>query len=210
MKQKAQAPVSAEVSRAASTIDIELLALDLTSCARCVGTLDNIETAIEIVRPAAEAIGFRLNVTKVLIDSEAQAIRHRFSVSPTVRVNGRDLALETLESRCGSCTTLSGTDEGTSCRVWPYRGEEFTEAPVGLLVEALLGVLAGQRSAAPAPVKYEGVPDNLRRFFAGRAAGQGIAPHSCCDPSEQAACCLPQAKAECCGPPTEEAACGCR
>ncbi|QTP54760.1 DUF2703 domain-containing protein [Billgrantia sulfidoxydans] len=210
MKQKAQAPVSAEVSHTPSDIDIELLALDLTSCTRCAGTLENIEKAIEIVRPAAEAIGTRLNVNKIIIDSEARAVRHRFSSSPTVRVNGLDLAFETRESRCDSCTTLSGSDEGTSCRIWHYRGEEYTEAPVGLVVEALLGVLAGQRSAAPAPVEYGGVPENLRRFFAGRAARQNGAAHSCCDPSEQANCCQPQAKAECCGPTTEEDSCGCR
>jgi hypothetical protein len=45
---------------------------------------------------------------------------------------------------------------------------------------------------------------------AAEAAGQGIAAHSCCDPSEQATCCQPQAKAECCGPTTEEDSCGCR
>ena len=31
-------------------IDIELFALDLNSCTRCVGTLDHIEKAIDIVR----------------------------------------------------------------------------------------------------------------------------------------------------------------
>lgn len=210
MLKKSPSAVSSERSPTPSVIDIELLALDLSSCTRCAGTLENIEKAIDILRPAAEAIGVRLNVTKVIIDSEAQAIRHRFSTSPTVRVNDIDLAFETRESPCDSCTTLSGSDEGTSCRVWHYRGEEFTEAPVGLVVEVLLRVLAGQRSTETAPVAYEGVPDNLRRFFAGRAAGQNSTYQSCCDPSEQATCCLPQAKVECCGPPTEEAACGCR
>ncbi|QOR38565.1 DUF2703 domain-containing protein [Billgrantia diversa] len=210
MQQKIRTAVSSEMSPTPSDIDIELLALDLTSCTRCAGTLENIEKAIEIVRPAAEAVGTRLNVTRIIIDSEAQAARHRFISSPTVRVNGIDLAFETRESRCDSCTTLSGSDEGTSCRIWHYRGEEYTEAPVGLVVESLLRVLAGQRSTETAPVAYEGVPDNLRRFFAGKAAGQGSASQPRCDESEQSTCCQPQAKAECCGPSVEENSCGCR
>lgn len=208
--QQGHSAVSSEMPRTPPDIDIELLALDLTSCTRCAGTLENIEKAIEIVRPAAEAIGTRLDFTKVIIDSQAQAERHRFSSSPTVRVNGLDLAFETRESRCDACTTLSGSDEGTRCRVWYYQGEEFTEAPVGLVVEALLRVLANQRSTETTPLAYEGVPDNLRRFFASRAAGQEGAPQRCCDHSEQATCYQPQAKSECGGPSAEENSCGCR
>ncbi|MFC3282642.1 DUF2703 domain-containing protein [Litchfieldella rifensis] len=210
MQQNAQPFALAKAGSEAPIINIELFALDLTSCTRCVGTLNNIENAIEVVRPAAEAIGAKVNVTKVIIESEAQALRHRFSVSPTVRVNGTDLAFETRESRCDSCTELSGSDEGTSCRVWHYLGEEFTEAPVGLVVEALLRLLAGQRSALSEPVTFEEVPGNLRRFFASKAAEPGGSSQQCCAPSEQATCCLPEAKPECCGPSTEEASCGCR
>ncbi len=57
MPQKMQSAVSTESSRTTPDIDIEPLALDPTSCARCVGTLDNTEKAIETVRPAAEAAG---------------------------------------------------------------------------------------------------------------------------------------------------------
>jgi hypothetical protein len=37
-------------------IDVELLALDLNRCARCVGTMDHIEKAIKIIRPVLEVV----------------------------------------------------------------------------------------------------------------------------------------------------------
>ncbi len=103
-------------------IKIELLALDLTSCTRCVGTLQNIETAINIVQPALAVTGVQVNVRRLIIESEEQARQYRFFASPTVRINGKDIVLETIESQCDSCTDLCGSDEGTSCRVWPYQG----------------------------------------------------------------------------------------
>ena len=54
-------------------IDIELLALDLNRCTRCVGTLDHIEKAIEIIRPVLEVMEAQVNVRKVVIESEEQA-----------------------------------------------------------------------------------------------------------------------------------------
>ena len=48
-------------------IDIELLALDLNRCTRCVGTLDHIEKAIEIIRPVLEVMEAQVNVRKIVI-----------------------------------------------------------------------------------------------------------------------------------------------
>jgi hypothetical protein len=113
-------------------IDIELLALDLTTCTRCVGTLEHIGKAIDIVRPVLEAMGVQVNTTSRVIESEEQARQHQFVASPTVRINGKDIVFEVLESGCESCTDLCSCSEGTSCRVWLYHGQEYTEAPVGL------------------------------------------------------------------------------
>lgn len=189
-------------------VDVELLALDLATCTRCTGTLANLETAIEAVRRAAEPTGTAIRLRKVVVDSAEVALRHRFVSSPTIRVGGRDIVFETVESRCEDCTDLCGCAAGTSCRVWRYQGREFNEAPVGLVVEALLRELAG---ATPVPGEPEPadvhLPENLRRFFAGRAA-LGAAPgSSCCPPAAQASCCAPEAKADCCSPAA--AACGC-
>lgn len=199
-------------------VDIELLALDLASCTRCRGTLANIEAAIGTLRQVLDATGTAVRLRKTLIESEEQARRHRFETSPTIRINGRDIAFETLKSRCDSCTDLCGCEEGTDCRVWRYQGQEYTEAPVGLVMEAVLHGIFGETSpSAPAPVAYESVPENLRRFFAGSAAKaeQAVKASACCSPAEQEACCEPEAKSSCCG--AAEAAqtiqgetCGCR
>lgn len=172
-------------------VDIELLALDLSRCTRCVGTLDHIEKAIDIIRPVLEVMGAQVNVRKNVIESEEQARQYQFAASPTVRINGKDLAFETLESECESCTDLCGCEEGTSCRVWHYRGEEYTEAPVGLVVESILREIFGSsRESIGETLVYSGVPENLRRFFRSRSDA-GPAAESCCTPAEQETCCWP-------------------
>ncbi len=179
-------------------IDIELLALDLNRCTRCVGTLDHIEKAIDIIRPVLEVMEAQVNVRKIVINSEEQALQYQFVTSPTVRVNGKDIAFETLESECQSCTDLCGCDEGTSCRVWRYRGEEYTEAPVGLVVESILREIfdSSRESVGETPV-YSGVPETLRRFFRSKSDARSAA-ESCCSPTEQETCCEPSRKAACC------------
>ncbi len=191
-------------------LDVELLALDLSTCTRCTGSLAHLETAVEAVRQVAEWTGVELRVRKIRIDSEQEALRHRFTSSPTIRVAGRDIALETLESRCESCTELCGCAEGTSCRVWRYRGAEHDQAPIGLVVEALLREIVGAAPAAPAPQPENALelPENLRRFFAGRAALAAAAPAGCCPPAERATCCAPEEKASCCSDTGSD--CGCR
>jgi hypothetical protein len=195
-------------------VDVELLAIDLSTCTRCTGTLGNIEEAIAAVRRVAEPTGSSIRLRKTLIQTEEQALQHRFVSSPTIRINGRDIVFETRESRCDSCTDLCGCDEGTSCRVWSYQGQEHTEAPVGLVVEALLREIAGTSSTgspSAASVVSFTVPENLRRFFAGRAGKEadrtGEAEAACCPPSELATCCAPTEKAACCAPAAST--CGC-
>lgn len=188
-------------------VEIELLAIDLATCTRCTGTLANIEAAIDAVRAVATATGKSIRLTKTLIETEEEARRHRFVTSPTIRVAGRDIVFETRESRCDSCTDLCGCDEGTSCRVWSYQGEEHTEAPVGLVVEALLGEIATAPAAAPGAVATAEVPENLRRFFAGRAAKAAEAAGACCPPAALETCCAPEEKSSCCAPAATS--CGC-
>ncbi|MHB8801100.1 MAG: DUF2703 domain-containing protein [Thermoanaerobaculia bacterium] len=189
-------------------LEVELLALDLTSCTRCTGTLANIEEAIAAVRRVAEPTGTSIRLRRTLVDSEEAARRHRFVSSPTIRVGGRDVVFETRESLCDSCTDLCGCAEGTSCRVWSYQGREYTEAPVGLVVEALLREMAVSPAGEVEPaVAGDEVPANLRRFFAGRAASGAGSAAACCSTAEQETCCAPSQKASCCAP--DATSCGC-
>jgi hypothetical protein len=199
------------VPRDSRALDLELLALDLSSCTRCVGSLANIETAIDVVRKVLEVTGTSVSVRRVVVESEQEARQHRFVSSPTIRISGHDIALDTVESRCESCTDLCGCTEGTSCRVWTYRGVEHTEAPVGLIVEALLRELTalqpGVAAVAETP-SYE-LPANLRSFFAAKASRSASPAGSCCSTSEQATCCEAADKVSCCGDP-EAVTCNCR
>jgi hypothetical protein len=191
-------------------IDLELLALDLTSCTRCVGTLANMEKAIGILQQVLQVTGFAVHVQKRLITSEDQARQYHFVTSPTLRINGQDIALETLESACDSCTEQCGCPAGTRCRVWRYQGLEYTEAPVGLIVEAVLHTIySSQTQAASASVGYTGVPENLQRVFVSRAAEESPTASACCTPATQEACCEPAAKSACCGT-VETPTCGCQ
>jgi hypothetical protein len=203
-----QLPAAHELAR--RIIDVELLALDLSTCPRCVGTLENIETAIKTVQPVLEVTEIDVGLRKILIASEEQACEHRYVTSPTVRINRRDIGFETLESACEACSDLCGCAEGTTCRVWRYRGQEFTQAPVGLIVEVLLReIVASHPQAVTESPVYEGVPENLRQVFT-RQSGQGLAGlNACCPPTEQEGCRESDEKAACCGT-AESGACSCR
>lgn len=190
-------------------LDIDFLFLDLNTCTRCVGTNTNLEKALAAVAHVLNLIGVEQKLNKVLIDSAEKAQTHRFVTSPTIRVNGRDIALETKESRCDACTDLCGCNEGTQCRVWSYRGEEYTEAPEAMIVEAVLQeVFRLPQLASAAAAQNPAVPENLQKFFAGQAAKNAPA---CCSTAEQQTCCAPAAKSACCGeaaPPAN--GCGCK
>jgi hypothetical protein len=199
-----------EVTLTLREIDLELLALDLTSCTRCVGTLANMEKAIETLQQVLHVTGFDVRVQKMLIASEEQARQYHFVTSPTLRINGHDIVFETLESACDSCTDQCGCPEGTRCRVWRYQGLEYTEAPVGLIVEAILRTIySSHTQAASAFVGYASVPENLQRVFASRSSRESTTASSCCAPAEQETCCAPAAKSACCGT-AETPTCGCQ
>src|ERR671920_1250195 len=158
------------------TIEVDLLYLDLTTCSRCVGTDAILEAAVRAVRPALDAMGAAVEVRKTLVETEEQAHALGFVSSPTILVNDRDIAGELIESPCSECGELCGCEGAIDCRVWDYRGETHTEAPLGLIAEAILLGAFGSSGDAPsggapesAPESAE-APENLKRFFAGGPA----------------------------------------
>jgi len=194
----------------AGEITIDFLFVDLTTCTRCVGTGQNLESALDIVRDVLDATGAAVEVRKTLVETADQARELRFVSSPTIRINGRDLAFELKESSCECEACTDGSGDQIACRVWTYRGEEYTEAPVGLIVDAVLGELyGGGAGPASAPDDAYELPENLESFFAGKAHCGPAEQESCCGPAEQESCCAPSAKADCCGDSTV-GGCGCR
>jgi hypothetical protein len=190
---------------------IDFLFLDLTTCTRCRGADRSLESALEVARDVLTAAGTEVEVNKIHVESAAQALELGLVSSPTIRVDGRDIALELRESSCGSEACTDGCGESIDCRLWVHRGREHTEPPVEMILDAILrGVYGGsavERARASDP--YE-LPENLERFFAGKAAlavAAAAEGSGCCSPAEQSTCCEAEHKAECCGTAT---GCGCR
>jgi hypothetical protein len=185
---------------------IDFLYLDLETCTRCRGTDANLEAALVEVERVLDAAGVEVSMRKTLVASEEQARLVGFVSSPTIRVNGQDIALELRESSCAACGEACACDGTIDCRVWVWQGQEHTEAPTAMIVDAILReVYGGERATAPSPMGA--VPENLARFFAGKE--RLAATMSCCPPAERAACCAPSEKASCCGDAVSES-CGCQ
>lgn len=193
------------------TVEVDFLYLDLTTCSRCRGSDVTLDAAVETVRLVFDSVGASITVRKTLVETEEQARALGFVSSPTIRVNDRDIAGELIESSCSECGELCGCDGGVDCRVWDYHGERHTEAPTGLIVEAILAEVgpsgATRSEETPEETPFVDVPENLKRFFAGTGAAQDTP--ACCYTEEQATCCDPAKKASCCGE-AAESSCGCR
>jgi hypothetical protein len=180
------------------TLEIELLALDLDTCGRCTRTDRNLEDAIDSAAHLFREAGVEVRVAKRVIRSAEEAIRHRFASSPTIRIDGRDIALELRESSCGECGELCGGGAGSvDCRVWVWRGEEHLEAPRAMIVDAMLRAYGGGGSAPAGGSEFR-LPENLAAFFAA-AARMRTAGAGCCEGA--ADCCA--GAAECCEGSTE-------
>ncbi|MCG0278446.1 MAG: DUF2703 domain-containing protein, partial [Thermanaeromonas sp.] len=165
-------------------------------CTRCRGTARNLEEALKEVAGVLEATGVEVNLKKIHVRTEEEALAWGLVSSPTIRINGRDIQLDVRESLCESCGDLCGED--VDCRVWVYQGREYTVAPKGMIIEAILKHVYGGGIEAPVerePLKE--LPENLKRFFAAKrkkeeemAAGTG-------EQAVQSSCCvLPSSK--CC------------
>lgn len=194
-------------SAAAREIGIDFMYLDLETCTRCRGTDANLDAALGEVERVLDAAGIAVAVRKTLIASAEQAQALGFVSSPTIRVNGQDIALELRESSCAECGEACGCEGTIDCRVWVWHDREYTVAPVPMIVDAILHqVYAGQER--PARASSADVPENVLRFFAGKEQ-QAAANSSCCSSAEQTTCCDTSEKASCCGA-VQAGGCGCQ
>ena len=150
-------------------IVIDFLYLDLNTCRRCQGTETNLDQAVREVSSVLQSAGFHIEINKINITSKELARQYRFLSSPTIRVNGRDIAMEVKESCCSDCGDLCG--EQVDCRVWEYEGAEYTQPPKALIVNALLRAVYGGSETAISAEEYT-LPENLSAFFDGIAGRQ--------------------------------------
>lgn len=160
-------------------LNIELLVIDLESCARCVPTGEQVRNAIELVAPAAEAQGIGLTYREIVVQTAEEAKARALLSSPTIRINGRDIDQDIRESECESCGDLTDNDVSVDCREWHYRGQVYSAAPLPLLVEKLMDAMLRLDEMPPVtPEPLAELPENLVRYFANKkpAAGSGC----CC------------------------------
>jgi hypothetical protein len=168
------APPPTDVRR---TVAIDFLFLDASTCERCQGTGANLDTALTAVEGVLQATGAEAEVRRIHVRSIEQARELRFVSSPTIRVNGRDIAPEMLQSECGA--DGCGCGPSTSCRLWSYRGRQYPVAPVGLIVDAVLSELYGGTMRTDSPAASYELPGNFARVLAAKDAGTSVGGGCC-------------------------------
>lgn len=162
-------PADAGWNEEIRVLNIELVVIDLTVCARCVPTGDQLENAVRLLTPVAEAMGIEMKYRAVVVQSEDEAKQHALLSSPTIRINGRDIAQDIRESVCESCGDLTGNNTLVDCREWHYRGKVYSSAPLAMLLEVVMGAMLNIDKEPPvAPAPLDELPDNLKTYFANR------------------------------------------
>ncbi len=146
-------------------IRIDFLYLDLTVCERCQGTETNLEKAINEVSNVLNSAGYDIHVNKVNVTSEELAVKYQFVSSPTIRINGRDIAFDVKETECRECGELCG--DNVDCRVWEYEGEVYNEPPVAMIINAVLKEIYNPSNSNPSSASGYILPENLKSFFRG-------------------------------------------
>lgn len=154
---------STETERKKITIDF--LYLDLTVCERCQGTETHLDQAVNEVSKVLSAAGYGIQVNKVNITSEELANQYQFISSPTIRINGRDIALNVIESGCKECGDLCG--DTVDCRVWEYEGNKYNEPPTAMIINAIMKEIYSNSNASVSEHEEYTLPDNLKSFFRG-------------------------------------------
>lgn len=147
-------------------INIDFLYLDTTVCGRCQGTEKALDEAVSSVAVVLNAAGYEVKVNKVNITTKELAIQYQFISSPTIRVNGNDIAVELRESVCEDCGELCG--DTVDCRVWVYNGVEYTAPPKELIVDAILREVYNPKQGEPEREAYH-LPANLEAYFSAKA-----------------------------------------
>lgn len=147
-------------------ISIDFLYLDTTVCGRCQDTDAALDEAVSSVTVVLDAAGYAVTVNKVNIATRELAIQHRFVSSPTIRVNGNDIAVELRESVCEDCGELCG--DTVDCRVWMYNGVEYSAPPKELIVNAILREVYSPMLVKPEREPYQ-LPENLETYFVAKA-----------------------------------------
>ncbi len=161
-----------EVREERKVLNVDLVVIDLSSCKRCVPTGDQLKEAVKLLTPAAEALGIELRHREIVVQTPDEARKFGLLTSPTIRLNGRDIAQDIRESRCESCGDLTENNTDVDCREWHYRGKVYSAAPIAMLVESIMQAMLKIDEIPPlATAPILDLPENLKRYFANKKGG---------------------------------------
>ena len=146
---------------------IEYLYLDLKTCDRCMDTDKLLDEVVEVIKPALQLAGYEVRYRKHEMATEQIAQRFEFVSSPTIRVNGVDIFGDVIENDCGCCGDIAGV--AVDCRAYEIDGQIYDVPTKQMLAKALLKSI-DKRPPCNKP-EYM-MPDNLKRFFEGKANKQ--------------------------------------
>jgi len=167
-----------------SQVVVDLLFLDLSVCTRCKGTESSLEDSLNEVLELLKNIGKEVQLNKIHIESEEDAIKYHFISSPTIRVNGKDIQMEVKESHCSTCSSLTA-GASVDCRVWLYNGKEFTVPPKEMIINAILKEIYNSQEVIEQN-DYR-IPDNLIEYFHKKdklCANVSKNNNSCCESND--------------------------
>lgn len=146
-------------------LDIDFLYLDLNTCERCIGTGDTLDEALQDVSSVLKASGYQVNLRKTNITTKELAEEFEFRSSPTIRINGKDIAMEVMETPCKDCGDIC--NGSVDCRVWEHNGTLYDQPPKELVVDAIMRTVYGSRDTLTISQGPYVLSENLRAFFEG-------------------------------------------
>lgn len=173
-----------EAQATSKVLNVDLLAIDLNICQRCVPTADQLGIAVGLLNPVADALGIELRYREIVVQTPEQAKECALLSSPTIRLNGRDIVQDIRESKCESCGEVTNNNTSVDCREWHYRGEVYFAAPLPLLIESIMGAMLNIDTPPIVISLLEELPENLKRFFESKRGRS-----KCCGPSSSSRCC---------------------
>ena len=162
-------------------INIDYLFLNLTKCKRCLDTNTALENAVSKVFKLLGDNRIKIDVNNIHINTEDKAREFGLEVSPTIRINGRDIQSDWTDNQCSECGDLCNCAQCITCRVWKWNGKEYLAAPENLIVDAILENIYCQKSST-ADVKHSlrELNSNMKTFFAETRKGANLNNSSCC------------------------------
>lgn len=100
----------------------------------------------KLVRESLNELGVKAELEEILIDTDEKARKYRFTGSPTVRINGKDVQDESIKSRCLPCEELAELKPTTEfvkqecrcgCRIYFYQEKQYPYPPKEMIKAAI-------------------------------------------------------------------------